>query len=187
LGAAGGAIARRVLNGGRANPFAGVLGGKGGRPAQHVPNNADDVFRGTTKGYEGSAGTQAAGATPTSSDPLVAATFCKNAVCTHGGTGEFQAIDPRIADDVIVGGYKPAEFEVILEGVTPNQVTNSPLTQSYTLPQAEDAFSQMGITVPNSRGLNGLEDTLNILQSQGITPLSPAQIQQFQNNLNGVQ
>ncbi|WP_400083114.1 filamentous hemagglutinin N-terminal domain-containing protein [Yoonia sp. R78084] len=143
-----------------------------------APDNADDVvFRGTTEGFEGSVGTQAAGVTPTSSDPLVAVCYAQNACATFGGDGVVQVIDPNIADD-IYPGYLSQDFEVILDGVSPSQAANSAIN-TISVEDAINALNQIGIDVPTSTGAGGLNTVLQNLQSSGTTPLTPSQIQQF--------
>lgn len=129
------------------------------------------------EGFGGSSGTQAAGVTPTSSDPLVAVCYAQNACATFGGDGVVQIIDPKIADEVYLG-YLSQDFEVVLDGVSPSQAANSAIN-TIPVEDAISALNKIGIDVPPSTGADGLNTVLQNLQSSGTTPLSPSQIRQF--------
>ncbi len=142
-----------------------------------VQDSTGYVFRGTTDGFPGSPGTVAAGVTPTSTDPLVAVCYSQNACATFGGNGVVQVIDPRIAENRY-GGYLPQDFEVVLDGVSPTQAAESAVNV-IQLDDAIRALNQMGIDVPPSTNPAGLSSVLQDLQTSGVTPLTPQQVQQF--------
>lgn len=48
-----------------------------------------------------------------------------------------------------------------------------------TVDDAIDALNQIGINVPRSTGADGLNSVLQNLRSDGVTPMSPEQVQQF--------
>ena len=142
-----------------------------------IDDGVDVVFRGTTSGFPGSRGTQITGVTPTSSDPLVAVCYAQNACATFGGDGVIQVVDPRIADDTYPG-LLTHDFEISLNGVTPSEVAASAMNV-ISVEEAAGALRKIGIDVPTSTGANGLSAVLQELQSNGTTPLTTSQIQQF--------
>ena len=135
------------------------------------------VFRGTTEGFEGGRNSLIAEATPTSTDPLVATTYCVNACKTYGGNGVVYVIDPRIAPDSFPGTL-PQDFEIILNGLTPDEVAAA-ATHAIPVGDAIDALRVIGKPVPATTGANNLGNVLIDLQDSSATPLSPAEIQQF--------
>lgn len=170
-----------AMTGGALGVTVTVTGGVVNRGGQIIGEIVDDgagvVFRGTTNGFPGSAGTQRAGVTPTSSDPLVAVCYSQNACATFGGDGVVQVIDPKVADEFYEGSL-PHDFEIVLDGITPGQAADSAVNV-ITVDDAIDALNQIGINVPRSTGADGLNTVLQNLRSDGVTPMSPEQVQQF--------
>ncbi|WP_078488834.1 putative T7SS-secreted protein [Streptomyces noursei] len=131
----------------------------------------EHLFRGTTKGFEGSPGTQGVGVTPTSTDPGVASVFA-----THSekyGEAVVQLI-PRgaVGDIPAFPGYIRAEAEVGLE------ISASELTKraGVEIPSAaaRDILQGMGIDVPRRIGYGDISPLLN-----DVPKLSPDQIARF--------
>jgi hypothetical protein len=129
------------------------------------------LFRGTTKGYGGSPGTQRVGVTPTSTDPGVATIFA-----THSeqfGESVVQIARPGdVAGVPTYEGYIPSEAEVGVE-LTPEEFANR---ASLHIPSnaARKILSNMGIDIPSRIGIADLGPVL------ADTPkLTPEQISQF--------
>jgi len=132
----------------------------------------EHLFRGTTRGYEASSGTQESGFTPTSTDPGVATLFGRHS--EQFGEGVVQLF-PRSALEGIAmeRGFIPAEAEVAV-GIPASQLSK---LASVELPTsvATDILAKMGIHVPRVRGIGGITDALE----WDIPKLSPEQISNF--------
>ncbi len=142
------------------------------------------VFRGTTEGFEGGRGSLISESTPTSTDPLVATTYCVNACKTNGGNGVVYVIDPSIAPESFPGTL-PHDFEITLRGVLPSDVAAG-ATYAIPVQDAVDALRVIGKPVPATAGSGHLRDALIDLQFTGATPLSPTEIQQFLDLTTGI-
>ncbi|WP_435125545.1 ricin-type beta-trefoil lectin domain protein [Actinacidiphila sp. bgisy144] len=138
----------------------------------HNTNCGPAVFRGTTKGFEGSPGTQRVGITPTSSDPGVATIFA-----THSeqfGESVVQIATPEdLAGVPTYEGYISSEAEVGVE-LSPGEFARR---ASIEIPAsaAREILADMGISIPSRityGDLNGgiLTDT---------PKLTPGQIGEF--------
>uniref|UniRef100_UPI00157ADA1E polymorphic toxin-type HINT domain-containing protein n=1 Tax=Streptacidiphilus neutrinimicus TaxID=105420 RepID=UPI00157ADA1E len=137
----------------------------------HNTNCGTPVFRGTTKGFEGSPGTQRVGITPTSSDPGVAIIFA-----THSeqfGESVVQIATPGdLAGVPTYEGYIPSEAEVGVE-LSPGEFAQR---ASIEIPAsaARDILGRMGISIPSRIGIEDLSPLLS------TTPkLTPEQVSQF--------
>lgn len=105
------------------------------------------LFRGTSAGYPGSAGTQRVGITPTSTDPVVGTAFA-----THSqqfGNGVLHTARPAdLAGAKTYPGYLSYEAEVGV-GMLPTDFTaRSSLTVSSA--QARSVLADIGVSVPGS-------------------------------------
>jgi large repetitive protein len=137
----------------------------------HNTNCGPTVFRGTTKGFDGSPGTQRVGITPTSSDPGVATIFG-----THSeqfGDSVVQIATPQdLAGVETYEGCIPSEAEVGVE-LSPSEFSSRASIEIPTS-AAREILGRMGISIPSRIGI---EDLSPLLAS---TPkLSPEQISQF--------
>lgn len=136
-----------------------------------VHNTNCPVFRGTTRGYAGSPGTQRVGITPTSSDPGVATIFA-----THSekfGEAVVQIARPADLEGVATySGYIAREAEVGVE-LTPEEFSGRASTE---IPShaARSILGRMGISIPSHIGIADLDPLL-----ENTPKLSPAQIGQF--------
>ncbi|MDQ1048251.1 putative T7SS-secreted protein [Streptomyces sp. V4I2] len=132
----------------------------------------EHLFRGTTREFNASEGTQNSGFTPTSTDPGVAAAFARHS--EQFGEAIVQVI-PRSALEGIetMRGFIRAEAEV---GV------NLPATElahraAVELPvsAATDILKDMGIHIPRVKTYDGITDALE----WDIPKLTPEQVKQF--------
>ncbi|WP_245880535.1 RHS repeat domain-containing protein [Streptomyces zhaozhouensis] len=129
------------------------------------------LFRGTTRGYAGSSGTQRVGITPTSSDPGVATIFATHSA--QYGDDVVQIIPTSALDGVPThAGYIRAEAEVAVE------LPASELAQRATIEipsaTAREILGDMGIDVPRNVPLDQLSSVL-----ENTPKLSTDQINQF--------
>lgn len=130
------------------------------------------LFRGTSEGYAGSAGTQRVGITPTSTDPVVGTAFA-----THSqqfGSGVLHVARPAdIAGVKTYPGYLCYEAEVSV-GLLPTEfAARSSVTVSSA--QARSVLADMGVSVPGS-----LPSPAALGQFLQNSPrLNPAQIAEF--------
>jgi hypothetical protein len=118
-----------------------------------VHNDSCPVFRGTTKGFDGSAGTQRVGVTPTSSDPGVATIFATHAqqfgdavvqIATPGDIAGVETFPGYIASEAEVGvDMSPAEFA-------------SRASMEIPVGVAREILSRMGIGIPSRIGIGDL-------------------------------
>ncbi|MET9259497.1 RHS repeat-associated core domain-containing protein [Amycolatopsis sp. NPDC004079] len=129
------------------------------------------LFRGTTRGYPGSEGTQRVGVTPTSTDPGVAATFA-----THSqqfGEAVVQiALPGDLAGVATYEGYIASEFEVGVD-LAPNEFARR-ISAEIPAADARGLLRDLGIAVPASVSISEISPTL-----EAMPKLSAAQIQQF--------
>ncbi|MFC4035317.1 RHS repeat-associated core domain-containing protein [Streptomyces polygonati] len=129
------------------------------------------LFRGTTRGYRGSPGTQRVGITPTSTDPGVATTFATHSE-SYGPAVVQIALPGDLSGVATFEGYIPSELEVGVE-LSPEEFAAQ---ASIEIPSsaARSILGRMGIGIPGSIGVDDLSPTLS------MTPkLGPTQIQQF--------
>ncbi|OZV84425.1 hypothetical protein CA850_00760 [Micromonospora echinospora] len=145
-----------------------VLAGK--QPV--LVHNCDPVFRGTTRGYEGSPGVQSAGVTPTSSDPGVATIFA-----THSEQyGSHSVVQIALPEDVAgferYPGYIPREAEVQFDMLPAEFARRA--SMEIPASTARGILERMGINVPRTIHIDDLNPLLE------FTPkLSRNQIAQF--------
>jgi hypothetical protein len=136
-----------------------------------VHNDSCPVFRGTTKGFDGSAGTQRVGVTPTSSDPGVATIFA-----THSqqfGDAVVQIASPEdIAGVERFPGYIASEAEVGVD-MSPAEFASRASTE-IPVGAAREILSGMGIDIPSRIGIGDLSPVL-----ENTPKLTPSQIAQF--------
>ncbi|SDK09276.1 putative T7SS-secreted protein [Streptomyces indicus] len=132
----------------------------------------EHLFRGTTRGYDASSGTQASGFTPTSTDPGVATAFARHS--EQFGDAVVQLI-PRSALDGVptAPGYIRAEAEVGV-GLSAAELGGRASIQ-LPVDTARDILGNMGINVPKVNSYAGITDALE----WDIPKLSPDQIAQF--------
>ncbi|MFI7340177.1 putative T7SS-secreted protein [Streptomyces sp. NPDC050085] len=132
----------------------------------------EHLFRGTTRGYDASSGTQASGYTPTSTDPGVATAFARHS--EQYGEAVVHLIPRSTLDDVATApGFIRAEAEVGVE------LSASELAKraSIELPveTAQKILGDMGIHVPKVNSIGGITDALE----WDIPKLTPDQISNF--------
>jgi hypothetical protein len=136
-----------------------------------VHNDSCPVFRGTTKGFEGSPGTQRVGVTPTSSDPGVATIFA-----THSqqfGDAVVQIATPEdIAGAETFPGYIASEAEVGVD-MSPAEFASRASTE-IPVGVARGILSRMGIDIPSRIGIGDLSPVL-----ENTPKLTPSQVAQF--------
>ncbi|MFG2630958.1 putative T7SS-secreted protein [Streptomyces sp. NPDC048473] len=132
----------------------------------------EHLFRGTTRGYNASDGTQASGYTPTSTDPGVATLFARHS--DQFGEGIVQLFPRSALEGVpLERGVIRAEAEVAV-GLPASQLSK---LASIELPSsaAADILNRMGIQVPKIHSIGGITDALE----WDVPKLSPEQISQF--------
>ncbi|MFZ4127519.1 DUF6531 domain-containing protein [Streptomyces cellulosae] len=134
--------------------------------------NEEHLFRGTTRGFDASSGTQESGYTPTSTDPGVATAFARHS--EQYGEAVVQVIPRSALDGVpLESGYIRAEAEVAV-GLPASELARR---ASIHLPSdvAHDILKGMGIHVPQVRTYEGMSDALE----WDIPKLTSEQIAQF--------
>lgn len=136
-----------------------------------VHNDSCPVFRGTTKGFDGSPGTQRVGVTPTSSDPGVATIFA-----THSqqfGDAVVQIATPEdIAGAETFPGYIASEAEVGVD-MSPAEFASRASTE-IPAGAAREILGRMGIDIPSRIGIGDLSPVL-----ENTPKLTPSQVAQF--------
>lgn len=165
----------------------GSSGGAGAPPAEptYLKSTASDpaatvqpaapsgpaLFRGTTRGYQGSAGTQRVGITPTTTDPGVATVFGAHA--EQFGQSVIQIAQPGDLVGVATHeGYIASELEVGVE-LSPAEFASRASIEIPTS-AARAILGRMGIEIPGRMSIENISPTL------ANTPkLTPAQTQQF--------
>ncbi|MEV7884238.1 DUF6531 domain-containing protein [Streptomyces sp. NPDC002817] len=132
----------------------------------------EHLFRGTTRGFEGSPGVQRYGITPTSSDPGVATVFATQAERFGEAVVE---IYPRRA----LQGVPVHEGYIVREAEWPVELSPAELSSraSVQVPSnvAREILSEMGVNVPR-RVRN---EDIDPLLEYDIQKLSPEQIAKF--------
>ncbi|MFD6331551.1 putative T7SS-secreted protein [Streptomyces niveus] len=130
------------------------------------------LFRGTTKGFDGSPGVQRHGITPTSSDPGVASVFATQAERFGDAVVE---IYPRAALDGVPvhQGYIAREAEWPIE-LSPAELSSRASAQVPSA-VAREILSEMGIHVPRRIG----NEDIDPLLADDVAKLTPEQITQF--------
>ncbi|MFD0291276.1 putative T7SS-secreted protein [Streptomyces sp. NPDC127118] len=132
----------------------------------------DHLFRGTTRGYGASDGTQASGFTPTSTDPGVATLFARHS--EQFGEGIVQLFPRSALDGVpLERGVIRAEAEIAV-GLPASQLSR---LASVEIPSGAAAkiLEGMGIHVPKVHSIGGITDALE----WDVPKLSPEQISKF--------
>ncbi|MDQ0843385.1 putative T7SS-secreted protein [Streptomyces sp. V1I6] len=155
-------------------------------PSAYVPNphaqsdpyglfgcpEEEHLFRGTTRGYDASSGTQDSGYTPTSTDPGVATVFARHS--ERFGEAIVQLF-PRSALDGVPTerGWIPAEAEVAV-GLPASELAK---LASVELPvdAAKGILENMGIHIPKVHDIGGISEALKL----EVPKLSPDQIKHF--------
>ncbi|MEU5412047.1 putative T7SS-secreted protein [Streptomyces clavifer] len=132
----------------------------------------EHLFRGTTRGYDASDGTQASGYTPTSTDPGVATLFARHS--DQFGEGIVQLFPRGALEGIpLERGVIRAEAEIAV-GLPASQLAK---LASVELPSgaASSILAEMGIHIPKVRSIGGITDALE----WDVPKLSPDQISQF--------
>ncbi|MFD4022036.1 putative T7SS-secreted protein [Streptomyces sp. NPDC058576] len=132
----------------------------------------EHLFRGTTRGYDASTGTQASGFTPTTTDPGVATLFGRHSA--QFGEGIVQLFPRSSLDGIPTDrGVIRAEAEVAV-GLPAAQLSKF---ASVELPisVATDILAKMDIQVPRIHSIGGISDALE----WQVPKLSPEQISTF--------
>ncbi|MEU9325625.1 RHS repeat-associated core domain-containing protein [Streptomyces canus] len=132
----------------------------------------EHLFRGTTRGFDASSGTQASGYTPTSTDPGVATTFARHS--EQYGEAVVQVIPRGALEGVpLERGFIRAEAEVAV-GLPAEELAHR---AAVTLPveTARGILAEMGIHVPRVNSYGGISDALGF----DVPKLSPEQISKF--------
>ncbi len=136
------------------------------------------LFRGTTRGFEGSPGVQRHGITPTSSDPGVATVFATQAERFGDAVVE---IYPRGALDGVPvhQGYiaREAEWPVELSPADLSSRASAQIPSST----AREILSEMGVHVPGKIGNGDIDPILEY----DVPKLSPEQIAHFVEEAHG--
>ena len=135
-------------------------------------------FRGTIEGFEGGAGLQKAGITPTTSDPAVATMFATYA--KKFGKGELQIAVPEELQGVKayepnVEALGPIEKEIPL-GITPKAFAER-TSLKISVDDARKILGDMGVKLPGQ--INTIDDLNRNLKE--IPKLSQKQIDEFYN------
>ncbi|MFE2381676.1 putative T7SS-secreted protein [Streptomyces misionensis] len=132
----------------------------------------EHLFRGTTKGFSASEGTQTSGFTPTSTDPGVATAFARHS--EQFGDAVVHLI-PRSALEGVetLPGYIRAEAEVGVH-LPAHELANRAAIE-LPVGKAHEILGNMGIHVPRIKAYEGITDALE----WDIPKLSPDQIKQF--------
>ncbi|MCX5385036.1 RHS domain-containing protein [Streptomyces sp. NBC_00083] len=132
----------------------------------------EHLFRGTTRGYDASSGTQASGFTPTSTDPGVATVFARHS--EQFGDAVVQLIPRSALDGVpLEPGFIRAEAEVAV-GLPASELAQRAGVE-IPVGVAHDILNQMGIHVPKVHGYQGISDALGF----DVPKLSAEQIKHF--------
>lgn len=132
----------------------------------------EHLFRGTTRDFDASSGTQASGYTPTSTDPGVATTFARHS--EQYGEAVVQLIPRSALEGVpLERGFIPPEAEVAV-GLPAGELAQR---ASVVLPveAARGILADMGIHVPRLNAYGDISDALRF----DVPKLSPEQVQKF--------
>ena len=149
-------------------------------PYPSAADGGPTLFRGTSEGYEGGAGSLKTGITPASTDPKVATAFATRAEAY--GQGVLQVATPGDLSGLKVdvnAGYFPYEAESYV-GTTPGDFA---ARASITIPAdaARSVLREMGIDVPWQIASNG--DLTTFLRGSPL--MDPGQIAEFLARIGG--
>ncbi|MFF4753452.1 RHS repeat-associated core domain-containing protein [Streptomyces sp. NPDC002514] len=140
--------------------------------APEACTEGEHLFRGTTRGFDASSGTQSSGFTPTSTDPGVATTFARHS--EQFGEAVVQVIPRSALEGVALErGYIAAEAEVAV-GLPASELTRRASVQ-LPVDTARGILADMGIHVPKVTSYEGISDALE----WDVSKLSPEQIKKF--------
>ncbi|NKI40675.1 RHS repeat protein [Streptomyces sp. LD120] len=132
----------------------------------------EHLFRGTTRGFEGSPGVQRHGITPTSSDPGVATVFATQS--ERYGDAVVEIYPRRALDGVPVHeGYIAREAEWPVE-LSPAELSSRASAQIPSS-TAREILSEMGISVPRRVDKGDIDPLLEY----DVPKLSPQQVARF--------
>jgi filamentous hemagglutinin len=152
VGVGVGAGAARSINGTRPTTSTASEGTAAPTTQQSSGASGQTLFRGTSEGYAGNPGAQAAGVTPTTTDPVVATLFATHS--NQFGRGVIHiAADGDIATATRVGGNAgttlPSLEREVGVAMSPQQFADS-ASITITASQGRTILSEMGINVPAS-------------------------------------
>lgn len=133
------------------------------------------LFRGTTEGYPGNPGLQAAGVTPTSTSPAVATVFGVQGSQYGNGIVHIAVPGDIAAVDIIPGNVLAGSESELGVNMPPTQFANQ-ASVTITVAQARSILSSMGVNIPANITLQGTALTRYL---ESLPTLTPAQIQTF--------
>lgn len=157
----------------------GVSGGvsevAGSRAVSVADTNTSPLFRGTSDGYPGNSGLQAAGVTPTSTNPAVSTVFGSSS-STYGNGVVHVALPGEIrAVDILPGNVLARSEAEVGVNMTPTQFANT-ASVKITVDQARGILQDMGINIPANITLKGADLTRYL---ESLPTMTSAQIDTF--------
>jgi hypothetical protein len=152
-------------------------------PDGRVYDSVDDIppiysFRGTTDGFKGSSARQESESTTTSTDPLVATTYCIHHECVSGEEGIIEVYNLNKVPNSTHYTSLPEDFEVFVEfsPIVASKIKDFSIT-SY---QASQILNDMGYSVPKKiYNPSDVQNSLKDFQLNGVTPLPANKVTEF--------